>query len=452
MTPRDFQFFTLAVLTAGLIGYLIADRLFPRNFSRWMVWVFAPLTGFGICSLIVFLFRRPMATVEVALLTVLLILWFLSNRTSLSGWRELFSWRVPILAVIFALAVGWSVSSSIVHVDRYPNGLTDAWAIWDSHAKYMVAGGPTWKKDIENTFHPDYPLLLPGIIVHTWRYLGNRLPDVAGYIGILFELSAAAVLAATLTRLRSLNIGLLMAFVMIGTPNYVYYAAAEYADVPLSAFVVSTIALICLYESEASKPLGLIALAGFMAGCAAWTKNEGVPFLLITIAILLLPVFRSRSATFRRIAGFAAGLALPLATLVFFKLTVAPPNDLFGARHSAELMAKIMDSSRYVLIFKRYLSTGWSFGSWGFHPYLPVLAYIGLSGVDVSVLRSFSWRAGFAIISMLLAAYFAIYVITPLELHYHLDSSLDRLLFHIWPACLLLAGMIVRKPISAEHS
>ena len=81
-----------------------------------------------------------------------------------------------------------------------------------------------------------------------------------------------------------------------------------------------------------------------------------------------------------------------------------------------------------------------------------VLAYIGLSGVDRSVVRSFGWRAGFAIIAMLLAAYFAIYVITPLELHDHLDSSLDRLLIHIWPGCLLLAGMIVRKPISAEHS
>ena len=205
----------------------------------------------------------------------------------------------------------------------------------------MAAGGKTWTQDIQNTFHPDYPLLLPGILVHTWRYMGNNSPDAAGFMGILFELAAIAVLAATLIRLRSPTIGLLMAFVMIGSPNYVLHAASEYADVPLSAFVVSTIALICLYESEASKPLGLIALAGFMAGCAAWTKNEGVPFVLVTVAILLLPVFRSRSATLRRIAGFAAGLALPLAAIAFFKLTVAPPNDLFDDRHSAELMAKI---------------------------------------------------------------------------------------------------------------
>src|SRR5882672_3657964 len=99
-----------------------------------MVWTFAPLTGFGICSVIVFLFRRPMFTVEISLLIVLLTLWIRTHGIPLDRWREMLSWRAPLLGVIFAIIVGWSVSSSIVHVNRYPNGLTDAWAIWDSHA------------------------------------------------------------------------------------------------------------------------------------------------------------------------------------------------------------------------------------------------------------------------------------------------------------------------------
>jgi len=448
VTPRDLIFFTLAVLIAGMIGYLIADRLCPRNFPRWLVWAFAPATGLGICSLIVFFFRRPMTTVDAMLLIVLLFFWFRSHRTSIAGYREISSWRVPILAIVFAIVLGWSVGSSVIHVERYPNGLTDGWAIWNSHAKYLAAGGKTWASDIQNTFHPDYPLLLPGVMVHAWRYIGNNSPDATGFMGILFELAAVGVLGATLIKLRSPVIGLLMALVLIGSPAYVHNAASEYADVPLSAFVVSTIALIFLYESEESKFPGLISLAGFMAGCAAWTKNEGVLFALGTVAVLLAPVFWSPSATVRRIAGFAAGLALPLAAIVYFKLKIAPPNDLFDNRTSADLVAKIADSSRYMMILKSYSSIGWTFGGWVFNPFLPILAFIGLAGVDRSVLRSFSWRAGVAIIVMLQVGYFVIYVITPLDLTYHLNSSMDRLLMHVWPGCLLLAGMTIRKQVS----
>jgi hypothetical protein len=349
---------------------------------------------------------------------------------------------------VFAVVVGWSVGSTVIRVERYPNGLTDAWAIWNSHAKYMAAGGKTWALDIQNTYHPDYPLLLPGAVVHVWRYIGNNSPDASGFLGILFEIAAVVVLAATLIKLRSPTVGLLMGRVLIGSPAFVHNAASEYADVPLSAFIVATIALICLYESDKSKPAGLIALAGFMAGCAAWTKNEGGPCALVTIAALLAPVFWSPSATIRRIAGFAAGVALPLAAIVYFKLTIAPPNDLFDNRTLADLLAKLSDSSRYLLIFKSYIRIGWTFGGWAFNPFLPILAFIGLAGVDRSVLRSFSWQAGVAIIVMLQVGYFVIYVITPLELNYHLNSSMDRLLMHVWPAYLLLAGMTVRKQLS----
>jgi len=446
MTLRDFIVFLLSIGIAGLIGYLIADRFCPRNFPRWLVWAFAPVTGLGICSLIVFFFRRPMTSVEAMLLTVLLFFWFRTHGMPRMRWREILSWRASMLAVLFAVVVGWSLESSVVQVERVPNGGMDGWAIWNSHAKYMAAGGKTWMLDIQNTFHPDYPLLLPGVLVHAWRYIGNNSPDVAGYVGILFELSAIAVLAATLIKLRSPVIGLLMALVLIGSPAYVLHATSEYADVPLSAYIVSTIALICLYESEESRPLGLIGLAGFMAGCAAWTKNEGVPFALATAAILCVPVLRPRSATWRRFAGFAAGLALPLAAIAYFKLRIAPPNDLFDNRNSVDLLAKISDSSRYLIILRSYIHTGWTFGGWVFNPFLPVVAFLGLFGIDRSVLRSFGWRAGVGIITISMTAYFAIYVITPLELNDHLASSLSRLMMHVWPGCLLLAGMTARNP------
>src|SRR4029078_6200143 len=113
VTPRDFIFFALSIGVAGLMGYLIADRLCPRNYHRWLVWAFAPATGLGICSLIVFFFRRPMSTVEAMLLAVLLFFWIRTHGMPLAGWRKIFTWRTSMLAVIFAVVLGWSLESSL---------------------------------------------------------------------------------------------------------------------------------------------------------------------------------------------------------------------------------------------------------------------------------------------------------------------------------------------------
>ena len=451
MIPTDLIFFSIAILVSGLIGYLIVDLLFPPNYPRGLVLAFTPLTGFGICALIVLFFRRPMFTVEGMLLVVLLGLWIRYRRASISLLRELFTLRVSILAIIFAVTLGWAVAITTSRVERYPNGMTDGWAIWTSHAKYLASGGNTWRQDIENTFHPDYPLLVPGILVHTWRYIGSKPPDAAGFMGILFGLGGIAILAATLARLRSPMIGLLMAFVLIGTPFYLYHTATGYAEVPLSAYILGTIALLVLYEHEASRPIGLIVLAGFMAGCAAWTKNEGVPFMMLAAVIPCLSIFRRTPATLRRFAGFAVGLLVPLAAIAYFKMTAARPTDLFESRNSAELMAKVMDPHRYILILKGFRHTLRVFGGWIFNPVFLILPFIALTGVDKSILKNFSWRVGVAVIFLLQVTYFAIFVITPLELIYHIDSALDRLLLHCWPAFLLLAGMTAQSPNAAKR-
>ena len=46
---------------------------------------------------------------------------------------------------------------------------------------------------------------------------------------------------------------------------------------------------------------------------------------------------------------------------------------------------------------------------------------------------------------MVLAGYYAVYILTPMDLQWHLDSSLERLLMHFWPSALLLAGLAARN-------
>ena len=48
---------------------------------------------------------------------------------------------------------------------------------------------------------------------------------------------------------------------------------------------LSSLALLCLYSERAPGESGLLVLAGFMAGCAGWTKNEGLLFISALLCI-----------------------------------------------------------------------------------------------------------------------------------------------------------------------
>ena len=81
----------------------------------------------------------------------------------------------------------------------------------------------------------------------------------------------------------------------------------------------------------------MLVLAGFTAGCASWTKNEGMLFVGATSLALLIPVLWKGRDALRHFAAFLAGTALPLALVLWFKRVVATPSDIFGGRHYGEI-------------------------------------------------------------------------------------------------------------------
>src|SRR4029079_15212073 len=145
------------------------------------------------------------------------------------------------------------------------------------------------KEGIQHTYLPDYPLLTPSLSARLWRYAGEDPPEAGAWLGIMFLLSAVAVLVATLSHLRDISLAVVMGLVVLSTPDVQHHATTQFADVPLSFFVVATIALICLYSEDLPGGRGLLVLAGFTAGCAGWTKNEGLLFIVAARVALLAP-------------------------------------------------------------------------------------------------------------------------------------------------------------------
>ena len=437
---------------SALLGYFVTTFLVPPKSARALAWAFAPAVGAGASSLIFFVFRRPIFTVEIALLT-LFALGFLARSMLFREPAPPISWRPPLFGLVLSGAVALAVYGLLLRADRMPHGDWDAWAIWNTHARFLYRGGRTWSDGIPYTVHGDYPLLTPSLTARLWRYAGEEVPEAGSLLGIMFTLSGVAVLLSTLSQLRDIQLALLMALVLIGTPYYLERGVSQYADVPLAVFTISTIALICLHLEREPDRFGPLVLAGFTAGCAGWTKNEGLLFILATCIVLLLPVFRNPAVTFRRFASFSLGLLLPLAVISYFKLAIAPPYDLIEDLRYQEAIQRITSIDRHAVILKSLARSAWFFGAWAMQPMIPLFAFIALRGAGRRVFRSQGGFAGLLILGIVLAGYYAVYLITPIPLQVHLDSSLNRLLIHLWPSFLLVLGLMARsKSLSGSCS
>jgi hypothetical protein len=439
--------FLASVCVCLLLGYLAAFFLWPRVLSGLTLWAFAWPVGAGLCSLIFFFFRRPMFTVEFALLLALGAAWFFRARPGPSHFGAML--RLPAVTLLVAGIVGFVVAGLIFLVHQDPHGDWDAFAIWNSHARYLYRDGPAWQTHIRNTFHPDYPLLVPSMNARVWRYAGEETPETGGWLGIVYTLAALAVLTATLTELRGLRRALIIASVLIGTPFFLEYGVLQAADVPLSLYLLSGIALLCLYSERGGGDSGLLVLSGFMAGCAAWTKNEGLLFAMALAVCILAPVVVRPSQTLRRVGSLGAGLLLPLVALVVYKLTVSAPNDYFTNRHYNDIVEKLASPDRHFTIVANFSKTLWSFGDWAIHPLIPLLVFVGFCVTRGTAIRTFGWLTSASALALVLAGYFAIYVIAPFDLQYLLDSSNQRLFLHLWPSFLLLAGALA---VQYEHA
>jgi len=431
-----------AIVIAILLGYFTTALLWPQNLSPTLAIVFAPAVGLGLCSLIFVLFRRPMFVVEFASLLILGFTWLILRRPTAPSFESIRRWRPPVVYLLLACAGGMVFSFWTDRVDRSPHGDWDGTVIWNSHARYLYRDGPAWHKTIWDTFHPDYPLLTPALTARVWRYSGEEVPEAAGNLGALFALSAISILIVTLAQFRTVSRALLFAFVLIGTPFYLDHAVSGSADVPFSLYVLATIALIYLASNEPAQNRGLLVLAGFTTGCAGWTKNEGLLFIVAVSIAMLAPIFWKPADTLRRFAAFLAGLALPLIVILWFKIAVAPPSEIVEGRHYADLLQKLRSPQRYFTIWMYLSEYFWSFGDWVISPIVLVFAYIAAARLDRKVLLNEGWLKGVLICVILLAGYAATYMISPYDLQWHVESSLPRLYLHLWPAFLLLAGLI----------
>jgi hypothetical protein len=428
----------LALLPRICLGFFLAHFIWRSAEGRHLLvksFLAAPL-GIGISSLAGFLWLwaglplMAYAFVETGIAIILTaclgwlnhkaILEFYKKMDLFSHWRNI--WFPAAMAGLLVFAAEFFMSAW-----QNPHGRVDAWVNWNVAARFIYAGGDAWT----NTFlriHglPDYPLLLAMSNSITWSLLGRESIRGPLVLCLALAFSTFGLLFSYLNLVKGRSQAWLGLLILATQPIVAYHAMNQLADSPLAAYFLASGGLILVYFSCEDRQVAI--LSGLLAGLSAWTKNEGLGFMIVSgIAWGLIAVLYNKSV-FR---SYMTGLAVPLLVVILFKTFLAPQSGLFTEHNPVALL---QDVERYWLILGTGMITLLRFGNG-----VSLLAVLGIYALLVG--RSRQPAKGIWLVMTCLVlqvvTYFFIYLTTPYDLTWHLSRSADRLIYHLVPLGIL---------------
>lgn len=319
-------------------------------------------------------------------------------------------------SMLFVFLLLFSLILFLVYTQQW--GQWDAWAIWNLHAKFLFYSD-FWKNLFTNRIawtHPDYPLMLPSLIALFWKSSGH----ISFAVPIIVSaLTFVGILTLLFFSLDNPLIKIISVLVLIFDFNFIFQSASQYADTMLAFFyLASTILLSNIKVGENSKK-NIFYLLGFVSASCLWVKNEGVIFFIFT-SIVLVYKFRKEN---RAILQYGLGALLLLFVYGMFKLFLSPSNDILSGQ-SVNIFDKILDLNRYITVIL-YLG---KYIIFKFPILLIIIFYIIFSKQKIL------FTSSFLIIIFTLLVYLSVYIITPRDLQWHIETSLDRLITQLYPA------------------
>jgi hypothetical protein len=457
-----FLFCILSFALLLVVGYLCLavvspDQLAEHN-TPLLKYSIAFGLGVGITSFTDFLSIIIMHNKSAVIIDSMLILFLFSVRFIFKRANEPVTYlrrntteRLDKAIVIVAGLI-FTISSIeyILRALEIPLGDVDAWAIWNMRARNLFLG-TNWRSAFDSSFsHADYPLLLPMSIVRMLSYSGKESIVAPIAIAFLFTASTVALLYSSVSVLRNKVQGLLASCILVGIPFYSYHGASQYADVPLSFYFLLTILLLTFHDFY-SGSWKLLVLAGMTASFSAWTKNEGILFVVaVLIARLIVLIGQiSIKAAIKETVPYLVGSMPILAFIWQFKRSIAPPNDLVNSAGLKMTLTQLSEPARYVEVLKAiglHMDVKWVVVAFLLVIYLAVVK-TRFREQEKRLINST------ALILLLMGmGYFGVYIITPHNIDWHVTTSLNRLILQLWPSVVFLYFMIVAPYNGFNHS
>jgi len=296
--------------------------------------------------------------------------------------------------------------------------------------------------------HCDYPLFMP--LSETWVYMFlGKWNDL--FVKALFPMFFVAILIIlyfTLKRIIGKRLALISTFFLATVPHFLNYAAIGYADFALAMFYSASFFYIFLWMSYKRENKYLF-LAALLSIFAIWAKHEGVMLSLINIAVLFIFIFfRRKDITKRDISGICCfTFAVAAFSLMWFGyLNMVGLSNEFVNRDTLKLLPALRNLKRIPFILYEYEKRVFGPKKWNIS-FLVFFAWLILY-----FKTAFRGYCKYITLSILLAflGYSVVYIVTPLEINYHLRTTGSRLLLHFLPVVVFWIGYLGKEILSAE--
>jgi hypothetical protein len=344
-------------------------------------------------------------------------------------------------ATILLAGAGLLIYAFLLYSRMHPYGFEDAWSIWNYPARFIYRTNSAdiiFNNQFYELFHPDYPLGLGLNVAWGWLTWGRESTSVPIAIGFYIVICPALILWGALQKWRGTLPALLGTLLYMMSPN-LEWSVGQMADGLLALYFLS--ALVMLYGYLRTSHLKLLLLAGLLAGFSAWIKNEGMLFICVFLFIFMIMAWK-RIVNWSAMKWLSLGIFLPLLVVATYKSTVHSFSELFSSNYS--LAMQVSDVQRWWTIGREFLIYIVQYGHWPVSIVLVLFVYIILTGFDASERRPQIWLL--AILLAQFAGYFGIYLISPYDLDWHLFTSVDRVVSHLFPMVFFWLFVALQPP------
>ena len=381
----------IVALTQILIVGLPLAMLFDRAPSRARLLGLAFLLGSGAVSLVMLALPwwSPVA-VTATVVAIAAVLWAIAWKRRPAF--EAFARPHLIDFATLVLVLAHARAATRQFVDAW-----DFWAIWGLKGRVFFEHRGidwAWLEQPWNAFaHPDYPPLLPLTYAFHALQAGEWNDARLGIITTLFAVAALLVVRDFFERELGRT---LAAWATLGVASIALSHWIGIAEAPLLAYCAT--GLLCIRNRN-------LTLGALLLGCAAMTKNEGLPLIVAATGAL------AESGRWRDVPRLwpALAIAAPWQVMRAFH---ALPTDLLAGPLRERIAANLAKSSELLHV-------------WSVQPELWIMLIVALV-IFARELR----RERFILIAVALQLlfYLAAMLTTPNDLRWQIDYSAGRLL------------------------
>lgn len=300
--------------------------------------------------------------------------------------------------------------------------------------------------DIIHAFpHPDYPLNIPLFETFIYMSMGGLNEQLVKIIFPLFFSGILGLLYYAVRRFSGRTYALLFTFLLASIPMFNSYAANAYHEVPLAFYCFSS-ALFLFTWLEDKSDLRSLIMSAVMVALAGWTKNEGMLYCAINIALVLAFSVMARKGSSKR-SSYAALLymaiiGIMLSPWIWIKNKYGLVND--------EIDLKNLNPVYLWSHINRLGPTFYELQKQLFGPKKWILLWpVAIAAAIVNFKKIFSGVQKYISIYLLLAfcGYITFYMISYVDVVFFASKTWGRFMLHFLPLVLLWLAYMYKEDI-----